>query len=215
MRPGLQADRDLLDWLQSGHATLGRQTTFREGGGGSGTNDHERSITDRRFSLGHSPDGDVGRMRKLARRWAALGARDRDVLEAAFADSAQVLRQAIAAVHGPGAWVALERVFGQFAAVGLYLAPGLATVRPAPRRRPSWDDLAHGGEWSTVRAHDFVRLTVQGKLAGLAETTEKTVRAALERWAPRVDLRLVASGGRRVDQAWHAATPVDRLGVLT
>jgi len=170
----IPVDEDLVWLLQQGEAELGRNSAFREGGNGSGSNDYERKITDERFSFARTPAARVERARHLGARFRALPCHHRDVLALTYGLPGPVLRSQILAAANLQAWQAVERAFGGLAGVAL-LFTSVAADEPAKLRR-SGDDV--GGVWRSAPGLAFLALCLRGKAAEL-EPVQASVAAAL------------------------------------
>lgn len=178
----LPKDEALTWWLQCGEAVLGRASTFREGGGGSGDADHERRITDRLYGLGPTTRRDATKARELGARWHRLEPMHRDVLALAYGVGPLRLREQVTDATNLEAWQAMERVFGQYAAVALYLAESVSD----PHVRPGV-----GGPWRTPEAKHLLALAAAneqgtkekpGPARVAAQNAVAAVTVALEVW---------------------------------
>jgi hypothetical protein len=182
----IPADEDLTWWLMHGDSALGRSSSFcppeapseylpgerskcwyfldgispivHTRNVGPSRSMPERRITDRRF--GWSEETDAARARTLGRRWFALQSTSQRTLALAYGISLEVLRKQISAVSNLETWQAVERAFGQLAAVALVMAPDVPHD-PDRRRRV---DLSLGGPWATQKARQlFALAAAKGK----------------------------------------------------
>ena len=196
-------DEELSWGLMCADAVLGRASAFREGGGGSGSNDYERRVTDRRFSYDKSPEAEVQRARGFCARFSLLPAEHRDVLSLAYGVTADACRGQIAGrnweevkgkgkrqrtEHGfdPGAydlatWQAVERVFGSLVAVALYLAPAAGEV---PMRKA---DFENGGVWVSAAGRHLIAFCKAWKHPGPRAACEGCIKVAPKACAEHVE----------------------------
>lgn len=144
--PALQA---LADFFESSDAEQGLRSSFgpladmARAGFGSGSADHERAYTDRRFGLGPAGSGAVTRARATRAALASLPHEQVAILFARYGGTPweRILDQ----TFGIGAGAKVQRRLGDLAGVAL-LAPSvargyaIASQRPDASTSPRWDN---------------------------------------------------------------------------